>query len=145
MRSIVSWLAHNGLAQYSEMFAREAIDLDMLPTLSDEDLRELGLPLGHRRKLLEAAAKLVKEEKQGFHEPKAQGWMPSTNPAPEPKRRQITFLFCDLINSTYLSRRLDPEDLRDLIGAYQQACTTPIERYGGFIARYIGDGILAYF
>jgi class 3 adenylate cyclase/tetratricopeptide (TPR) repeat protein len=140
MRSFSSWLERNGLAQYSEMFAREAIDLDVLPTLSDEDLRELGLPLGHRRKLLDAIAKLVAEEKRG-----AQGWMPSTNSASEPERRQVTFLFCDLINSTSLSRRLDPEDLCDLIGAYQQACTPPIEHYGGYVARYIGDGILAYF
>jgi class 3 adenylate cyclase/tetratricopeptide (TPR) repeat protein len=141
MRKVGSWLARNGLAQYSEMFAREAIDLDLLRTLTDEDLRELGLPLGHRRKLLDAAAGLAKES----GDLRAQGWTRSTNPVPEAERRQITFLFCDLINSTYLSRRLDPEDLRDLISAYQQACTTPIERYGGFIARYIGDGILAYF
>jgi class 3 adenylate cyclase len=137
MRNIASWLERHGLAQYCELFASEAIDLETLPSLTEQDLRDLGLPLGHRRKLLDGLAQLASEK---GHVLGAYG-----DSLPEPERRQLTILFCDLINSTALSRRLDPEELCDLIGAYQQICAGPIEQYGGFIARYIGDGILAYF
>jgi len=143
MSKIASWLERNDLTEYTDLFAKEAIDLQTLSTLNDQDLKDLGLPLGHRRKLLDAIAKLgVNEQLREFID-KAPN-PPAGHPI-QAERRQLTFLFCDLINSTSLSRRLDPEDLCELISAYQQACTIPIEHYAGFIARYIGDGILAYF
>ncbi len=129
------WLAAQGFAQYAALFAENAIDFELLPTLSEADLKSLGLPFGHARKLALAAAALARSVSPA--EPP---------PAPsEAERRQLTVMFCDLVGSTALSSRLDPEDLRAIIRRYQKECAEIIAHYGGFIAQYLGDGILVYF
>ncbi|MGE5386034.1 MAG: adenylate/guanylate cyclase domain-containing protein [Betaproteobacteria bacterium] len=136
---VEEWLRLQGLGQYAALFAENAIDHEILPTLSESDLRSIGLPLGHARKLALAAAKLNP----------AQSPSPLPEPAPapavEPERRQLTVMFCDLVGSTALSSRLDPEDLRTIIQRYQKTCADVVARYGGFLAQYLGDGILVYF
>jgi class 3 adenylate cyclase/tetratricopeptide (TPR) repeat protein len=137
MNEISLWLERIGLGQYAPVFIGENIDLHILPTLTDGDLKELGLSLGHRRTFLRAMQKLTAQNERNAPE----SWLPSR----EGQRRQLTLLFCDIVDSTRLSTRLDPEDLREVIGAYRLACTLPIKRYDGFIARFVGDGVLAYF
>ena len=134
MSDLGPWLQRLGLEQYADLFAIHGVDMDVLSGLTDRDLKELGLPLGPRRIILRTIAKLTEDSASpGKSLPRA------------PERRQLTLLFCDLVNSTGLSARLDPEDLRDVIGAYQQACSLPIKRFEGHVARYVGDGILVYF
>jgi class 3 adenylate cyclase/predicted ATPase len=129
MSDIASWLEENGLGAYAERFTAERIDHDILPQLTDEALTALGLPLGDRLRLLGAIKDL------------------EALPAPrqEAERRQITVMFCDLVGSTALSEKLDPEDLRTLMQNYQQAAGAVIERYGGHVAQYLGDGLMTYF
>ena len=135
------WLEQIGLAQYAETFAADDIDLDVLPELSDEDLKQLGLSLGHRRRLLRAISELANEGLQPAAGPgEATG---ETMRAAE--RRQLTVLFCDLVGSTELSGRHDPEDLRELLRRYHDAMTSVVQRYDGYVANYLGDGVLAYF
>jgi class 3 adenylate cyclase/tetratricopeptide (TPR) repeat protein len=130
-----------GLEQLSETFAASDIDFNVLPDLSDEDLKELGLSLGHRRRLLRAIAELASEQSQlATGSPEA-----SSGAGRQAERRQLTVLFCDLVGSTELSGRYDPEDLRELLRRYHDTMTAVVLRYGGYVANYIGDGILAYF
>ena len=133
------WLENLGLADYADVFAENAIDVDVLPHLSDNDLQELGLPLGHRRKLQSAFPTLDKEQ------PSLAQAAGNASPTPEAERRQLTVMFCDLVGSTELSQKLDPEDLREVNRAYQDSCKSAIELYDGYVARYMGDGVLAYF
>ena len=130
------WLEQIGLAQHAETLAANDIDLDVLPELSDEDLKELGLSLGHRRRLLRAIVQRRSESSVGA--------APET-PSRDAERRQLTVLFCDLVGSTELSRRFDPEDLRELIRRYQDAVSGAVVRHGGYVANFLGDGIIAYF
>jgi class 3 adenylate cyclase/predicted ATPase len=132
---IATWLHGLGLQQYEQAFRDNAIDAAILPELTAEDLRDLGVSLvGHRRKLLAAIAAL------------RSGVAPdSVASGANVERRQLTVMFCDLVGSTALSVRRDPEDLRDLIGAYHHAVAEVVKRVGGFVARYMGDGILIYF
>jgi class 3 adenylate cyclase/predicted ATPase len=136
---IDGWLRGIGLEQYAQTFRDNAIDADVLCDLTDEHLRELGLPLGARLKLLRAVAAL------------STGQTPVspqiTTPAPraDAERRQVTVMLSDLVGSTALSARMDPEDLRDVISAYQKCVTEIVRRFGGFVANYMGDGVLAYF
>jgi class 3 adenylate cyclase/predicted ATPase len=126
------------MSEYSERFAEERIEIDVLPELTDQDLERLGIPLGYRRRMLKA----IRE---------CSGSAPVTPQAAPPppqvsaERRQLTVMLCDLVGSTELSGKLDPEDLRGIIGAYHRCCTELIERNGGFVAKYMGDGVLAYF
>ncbi len=132
------WLRSVGLGQYEAMFRASEIDADILPELTDSDLEKLGVPLGHRKRLLKAIAGL------GV----AAAAPPTATPraaAEAAERRQLTVMFVDLVGSTALSAKLDPEDLRSVIGAYHRCCTELIERSGGFVAKYMGDGVLAYF
>ena len=131
------WLEQIGLAQHAGTFAANDIDLDVLPELSDEDLKELGLSLGHRRKLLRALADRAIE--------KTADDAALQIPSRDAERRQLTVLFCDLVGSTELSRRFDPEDLRELIRRYQDAVSGAVVRHGGYVANFLGDGIIAYF
>ncbi len=141
------WLRRIGLEQLADTFAANDIDLDVLPDLSDEDLKELGLSLGHRRRLLRAIAELQSERSP----PAIEGAEPpgvaaaGGDPVREAERRQLTVLFCDLVGSTELSGRHDPEDLRELLSRYHDAITAVVQRYGGYVANYLGYGILAYF
>jgi len=144
MDDIKAWLMRLDLERYAQQFFDNEIDLDALPHITDEDLKDIGIALGARRKILAAAAPTASVTST----PAA-----SVTPAPDAEtnrtvdaeRRQLTVMFCDLVGSTALSRALDPEDYRDLIRAYQDAVAGVITRYDGHIAKYMGDGVLAYF
>jgi class 3 adenylate cyclase len=141
------WLGTIGLAQLADIFAANDIELDLLPDLSDADLKELGLSLGQRRRLLRAVAER-KSEPTSAVEAIAAGpapMIPAEALPGDPERRQLTVMFCDLVGSTELSGRLDPEDLRELTRRYQGAVAGVVERHGGYIANFLGDGIIAYF
>jgi class 3 adenylate cyclase len=135
-----AWLRGLGLGQYEGTFRDSEIEADILAELTEADLEKLGLPLGPRKRILKAIANLDDAEK-------ASGVSGAARPLPEDaaERRQLTVMFCDLAGSTALSARLDPEDMRQVIRAYQQACSGVIARYDGFVAKFMGDGILAYF
>jgi class 3 adenylate cyclase/predicted ATPase len=141
--NVGDWLRQLDLEQYALAFAENAIDWSVLPSLSADDLREIGVvAVGHRRKLLNAIAALSDA-------PAAEPTliMPS-EPIAAPsgaERRQLTVMFCDLVGSTALAARLDPEDLREVIGAYHAAVAEEVGRLGGFVAKYMGDGVLIYF
>jgi class 3 adenylate cyclase/predicted ATPase len=135
---IAKWLNGLGLQQYEQAFRDNAIDAAILPDLTAEDLKELGVNLvGHRRKMLAAIAAL-----RGERSPRRRA---ADKVAPAAERRQITVMFCDVVDSTALSSRLDPEDLHEVLGGYQECVAETIRRYDGFVARYMGDGVLAYF
>ena len=134
------WLRSLGLAQYEDAFRDNAIDHSVLPSLTVEDLKDLGVGIvGHRRKLLDAIVALRADEKDPPHA----SVEPSANDAAE--RRQVTVMFSDLVGSTALSTRLDPEDLREIISDYHRCVTDTVRRFGGFVAQYMGDGVLVYF
>jgi class 3 adenylate cyclase len=139
---VAAWLQGLGLERYVPAFRDNEIDWDALPKLSAEDLKDLGVVLGsHRRRLLDAIGAL------GAAVPAASPTAaPRDAPAPaEAERRQLTVMFCDLVGSTALSTRFDPEDLRELIGAYHRAVSATVGRFDGFVAKYMGDGVLIYF
>ncbi|MGO8920103.1 MAG: AAA family ATPase [Stellaceae bacterium] len=127
-----------GLGQHFELLSRNDIDLEILPDLSDKDLAELGLSLGHRRKLMAAAQRRSPA-------PPPLATEPERPRASQAERRQVTVMFADLVGSTALSGRLDPEDLGRLVRQYQDACAGVIARFDGFLAKFMGDGVLAYF
>jgi class 3 adenylate cyclase/predicted ATPase len=138
---IDGWLRGIGLAQYSEMFRVNDIDGEMLGRLTGDDLKEIGVvSFGHRKKLLEAIAELAGavpvSPQPGLIEPKAHD---------AAERRHVTVMFSDLVGSTALSGRMDPEDLREVISAYQKCVAETVRRFGGFVAKYMGDGVLVYF
>jgi class 3 adenylate cyclase/predicted ATPase len=141
MQPIAEWLEKLGLGQYAQRFAEHGIDASVLRHLTDQDLKDIGVLLGHRRKMLAAIAELADAV------PAALQPIAEIEPKPHDaaERRQLTVMFCDLVGSTALSARLDPEDLRGIIGAYHRCCAEVIERNGGFVAKYMGDGVLAYF
>src|SRR4029077_14484138 len=137
-----AWLGGLGLERYAPAFRDNEIDWDALPKLTAEDLKDLGVVLGgHRRRLLDAIAAL------GTKASAAAGTAASRDaPAPaDAERRQLTVMFCDLVGSTALSTRFDPEDLRELIGDYHRAVADTVGRFDGFVAKYMGDGVLIYF
>src|SRR6201994_2385487 len=139
MTAIAEWLASIGLSEYAARFAENAIDLSVLGDLTEQDLKDLNVPLGHRRKILRAIGELRGEAFSAAQ----LGTVPAQRE--EPQRRQITVMFCDLVGSSALSARLDPEDLRAVIGTYLACLAEVITQNGGVIARYMGDGVLAYF
>jgi hypothetical protein len=133
MQQIEDWLQRLGLGQYAERFAENEIDVSVLPHLTDQDLKDIGVPLGPRRKILAAIT-----AETG-----------TTNATPEPaasiepkahtaERRQVTVMFSDLVGSTALSARMDPEDLREVISAYQKCVAETVQRFGGFVAKLHG-------
>lgn len=138
---VSTWLAQLGLEQYEGQFRDNDVTAEILPQLTADDLRDIGVAsVGHRRRLLTAIAAL-----HATTEPAAVSIAVPRRPAPLPERRQLTVLFCDLVGSTPLARALDPEDLREVIRAYQDCCAGMIARYAGHVARFMGDGVLAYF
>ena len=141
MQEIAAWLGQLGLGQYAQRFAENEIDVSVLPHLTDQDLREIGIPLGHRRKILAAASEpaATPAASESFVASEASGSVDTA------ERRQVTVMFTDLVGSTELSARMDPEDLRDIISSYQKCVTETVLRFGGFVARYMGDGALIYF
>lgn len=141
MDELETWLAPLGLAQLAPVFRANDIDLDILPALSEADLEKLGLSLGHRRKLLRALESLTPIRPT----PPSAPSRPNPMDGASAERRQLTVMFCDLVGSTELSQRLDPEDLRELIRAYQDAVSGVVARHDGYVANFLGDGIIAYF
>jgi class 3 adenylate cyclase len=139
------WLRSLGLEEYEAAFRQNHIDETVLPSLTADDLKDLGIgSIGHRRKLLDAIALLRAETTTKEPPPE----VPSTPPKPPQdtaERRQVTVLFSDLVGSTALSARMDPEDLREVISAYQKCVAETVQRFGGFVAKYMGDGVLVYF
>ena len=137
MQQIADWLEKLGMSEYAQRFAENRIDFSVLPELTDQHLKDLGIALGDRLKMLRAIRELDDA-------------IPSS-PPPEPKaqdtgeRRQVTVMFSDLVGSTALSARMDPEDLREVIAAYQKCVTQTVRRFGGYVAKYMGDGVLVYF
>jgi class 3 adenylate cyclase/predicted ATPase len=144
---IEAWLRRLGLEQYAPAFRDNDIDAEVLPRLTPEDLTAVGiLSVGHRRKLLDAIAVLPAPAGERATEVTAK--RPIDTPissASSAERRQLTVMFCDLVGSTALASRLDPEDLREVIGAYHRCVAETISRFEGFVAKYMGDGVLAYF
>src|SRR5229473_4101875 len=139
---VAAWLRDLKLERYVSAFRDNDIDAEVLPKLTAEDLISIGVTsVGHRRKLLDAIAGL------GMAVPTAVVAAPATGaPAQvDAERRQLTVMFCDLVGSTALSTRFDPEDLRELIGDYHRAVTDTVGRFDGFVAKYMGDGVLVYF
>ena len=138
---IDGWLRGIGLAEYAEMFRANDINIDLLGQLTNDDLKDIGVvSLGHRKKLLEAIAEragaVSVSPEPALSEPQAQD---------SAERRQVTVMFSDLVGSTALSGQMDPEDLRELISAYQTCVAETVRRHGGFVAKYLGDGVLVYF
>jgi class 3 adenylate cyclase/tetratricopeptide (TPR) repeat protein len=144
MSEIRKWLEAIGLGQYGDAFEANKIDMDLLGQVDDQILKDIGVSAaGDRLRIRNAIAKLAAA-------PVAEANLSATAPAhetttPSAERRQLTVMFCDLVGSTALSARLDPEDLRSIIAAYHRCCTELVERNGGFVAKYMGDGVLAYF
>src|ERR1700730_3580696 len=141
MQQVADWLEKLGLSQYAQRFAENGIDVSVLRYLTDQDLKDIGVLLGHRRKMLAAISELS-------------GAIPGTTEAAaeaQPKiqdsaeRRQVTVMFSDLVGSTALSARMDPEDLREIIAAYHKCVAEIVRRFDGFVAQYLGDGVLVYF
>ena len=149
MASLEYWLEQVGLAPLAEVLVKNDIDLDILPELTDADLEKLGLSLGQRRRLLRAAAALSAPAHQPV-EPRVEPRQGANDPAgeqaaSEAERRQVTVLFSDLVGSTALANSIDPEDMSGLIRRYQDACAGAIARFDGYLAKFMGDGVLAYF
>src|SRR5271169_635364 len=143
MQQIADWLEKLGLGQYAQRFAENDINFAILSDLSDQDLKELGMAsLGHRRQLLRAIAELDGVEKD---RPKPTAAASPVAPHDTAERRQVTVMFSDLVGSTALSVRMDPEDLREIISAYQKCVAETVQRFDGFVAKYMGDGVLIYF
>jgi hypothetical protein len=140
MQEISDWLKRIGLGQYAHCFAENDIDFSILRDLTDQDLEKIGVQsLGHRRKVLRAIAELKGVENSAPELPAAAAVPVALRPHDAAERRQVTVMFCDLVGSTALSGRLDPEDLRGIIRAYHHCCTELVERDGGFVAKYMGD------
>jgi class 3 adenylate cyclase/predicted ATPase len=140
MHEIADWLKKLGMSEYAERFAANDIEIDILPELTDHDLERLGVSLGHRRRILRAIRELG-----GRAQAASQTAAAAPGRHDNAERRQLTVMFCDLVGSTALSVKLDPEDLQGVIAGYHRCCSELVERDGGFVARYMGDGVLAYF
>ncbi len=137
MSGVREWLRSHGLSEYADRFAENRIDLSILPDLTDEDLKELGVLLGDRRRMLRAIAEFA---------PTLQfAGALATEPLEEAERRHVTVMFADLVGSTALSTGMDPEDLREVFAAYARCAAETVRRFGGIVARYMGDGVLIYF
>ena len=144
MQQIADWLKTLGMSEYAQCFAENGIDLSVLPDLTDQDLKDIGVLLGHRRKLLRAIDELKSGNKDT---PKiaAEAAPPDPQAHDAAERRQVTVMFSDLVGSTALAARMDPEDLREVISEYQKCVAETVRRFGGFLAKYMGDGVLVYF
>src|SRR5215471_8499926 len=140
MPQMVDWLKKLGMSKYAELFAENDIEIDILPKLTDHDLERLGVSLGHRRRILRAIRELgAPAQAASQTAAAAPAWHDSA------ERRQLTVMFCDLVGSTAVSVHFDLEDLRAIIADYHRCCTELVECNGGFVARHMGEGVLAYF
>ena len=142
---IAAWIRELGLDQYERAFLDNAIDAEVLPTLTADDLKDIGVTVvGHRRKLLNAIATLREPERLAGGEDVSPSAL-SADRRGEAERRQLTVLFCDLVGSTALSVRLDPEEMQEVLRSYQNAVAGEVTRFEGHVAKFMGDGVLAYF
>jgi class 3 adenylate cyclase/tetratricopeptide (TPR) repeat protein len=144
----VVWLRSLGLGKYEAAFRENEIEETVLPNLTAEDLKDLGVAIiGHRRKILDAIAGLRNDAsgKAPSVDAATTSDTPSAHPEDRAERRQVTVMFSDLVGSTALSARIDPEDLREVISAYQKCVAEIVGRFGGLVAKYMGDGVLIYF
>ena len=143
---IAAWVRDLGLERYEPAFRENEIDAEVLPQLTEAHLATLGLPLGPRLKLLNAIAALREgaAPSPAVEQP-SETPVPAAAPSAAAERRQLTVMFCDLVGSTALAARLDPEELRDVIGAYHRCVSEAVRRFDGFVAKYMGDGVLVYF
>ena len=145
MEHIADWLKQRGMSEYAQRFVENRIDLSVLPDLTDQDLEKLGVLLGDRRRMLRWITELKGAEKVApavgirAAAPSVRG------PPTSAERRQVTVMFSDLVGSTALSARLDPEDLREVVSAYQNVVAETVRRFDGFVAEYHGDGVMVYF
>jgi len=135
MQQIADWLKKLGLSEYAQCFVENGISLAALPHLTDQDLKEIGVLLGHRRIMLAAISELASAAAPVTSQPAA----PPAEPRDDAERRQLTVMFCDLVGSTALSTKLDPEDMRSVIGAYHKCVSETVARFDGFVAKYMGD------
>jgi class 3 adenylate cyclase len=148
---IAAWLQRLGLQQYEQAFCDNRIEADVLPSLTAEDLKDLGVTLvGDRRRLLDAIAALrpgalTATDPGPPSEASSISASPSASRSVSAERRQLTVMFCDLVSSTALSTRLDPEDLREVIAAYHRTVAEAVAGFDGFVAKCMGDGVLVYF
>jgi class 3 adenylate cyclase/predicted ATPase len=140
MQAIADWLEKLGMSEYAQRFADNRIDASVLPDLTDQHLKDLGVALGDRLKMLRAIREL-----SGAVQAPPQPALTESKPQDTAERRQVTVMFSDLVGSTALSGRMDPEDLREVISAYQKCVVETVQRFGGFVAKYMGDGVLVYF
>jgi class 3 adenylate cyclase/tetratricopeptide (TPR) repeat protein len=138
MQQIADWLEKLGMSEYAQRFSENGIGFAALRHLTDQDLKDIGVLLGHRRIMLAA----IRERGSPAL---AQPVTAELKPQNTAERRQVTVMFSDLVGSTALSARMDPEDLREIISAYQRCATETVQRFGGFVARFMGDGVLVYF
>ena len=147
-KKVKVWLQALDLGQYAAAFEENELELDQLIDLTDEDMKDLGVTvMGHRKKLFRAIKALpaISTTDTEQNHATALSQQSASRPVTESERRQLTVMFCDLVGSTELSQLFDPEDLQNLITAYQAACNSAIERFDGYVARYMGDGMLVYF
>lgn len=135
--SLIEFLKDHRLESYFSTLEDNRVDLDVLPYLTADDLKEMNIPLGDRRRLLAAATSLTRNLATTKLRPRESGHVP--------ERRQLTLMFCDLVGSTQLSERLEPEDLRDIMRMYLERTTSSVEKFGGHVAKIMGDGLLVYF
>ncbi len=143
MTDIAAWLEQLGLAKYAPIFSENEVEAADLPELTEDDLKEIGLPLGPRRRILKAVRALDAGDrvpKEGTGDDTA-----DAHTRVEAERRQLTVMFCDLVGSTELSGRLDPEDLREVMRRYQDTVAGVVARFEGHVAKFLGDGVLAFF
>jgi class 3 adenylate cyclase len=141
---LAGWLRSVGLEQYEAIFRENAVDYDVLSELTEGDLEKLGIPLGDRKRLMRAIRAGLGEA-AGLDKTSVQARRPGIEPSRAAERRQLTIVFCDLVGSTSLSTKLDHEDMREAVHRYHRCCDAVIRGSGGFVAKYMGDGVLAYF
>ena len=149
MSSIKTWLEQISLERYASVFEENEIEIQDLPELSESDLNELGIPMGPKKRILKSLANIRGSNTEYSVDIRTGVESISRDSSDlfeqEAERRQLTVMFCDLVGSTSIAQALDPEDLRTVNRNYQDFCAQTIERYGGYIAKYMGDGVIAYF
>jgi class 3 adenylate cyclase/tetratricopeptide (TPR) repeat protein len=146
MQQITDWLEKLGMSEYAQRFAENDIDVEVLGELTDKDFDWLGVSIGHRRKMMRAIREFAASPVSAVMQRPASATTDTQAAARDTaERRQVTVMFSDLVGSTALSARMDPEDLRDIISAYQKCVAETVQRFGGFVAKFMGDGVLVYF
>src|SRR5580704_10727748 len=147
MQDLAQWLEKLDMSEYAQRFAENGVDVSVLPHLTDQDLKDIGVLLGHRRKMLAAIADLDNAAAVAVSSPVSLSVPPveAVTTTPVGERRHVTVMFCDLVDSTGIAAKLDAEEWRDLVGAYLDAATAAVTEIGGKVAKKLGDGLMALF